>query len=739
MLSGFTIVRNAITLDFPIVPAIRSVLEVCDEVVVNVGRSDDGTRDVVAAIADPRVRILDSEWDFTKKNEMLSIETLKAMHACRGDWGIYIQADEVLHETGARLLKERVGEWDRDERVEGLLVDYRHFYAGFELVATSRRWYRREVRAIRLRRDIRPYQGAQGFRVGPGYRKIRARRTGAEMFHYGWARPARRMDRAGRAHRRPGRHRHVARGGDAARGPGGGRAAVRPVGCGRGAGTERGDRRARLVVAARPRRRALARRLGGAVHPARVDAGARPLRVRLGDGTARAVRDARGPHPARRARGGAVAVRHRPRDEGGGVVLRGRPGDDCGGGGDRPGRGRRGARAAASRDHRCGDRRRGRGADPSRRAAGVRGGGRRRHDAHARVAGAATLGGGRHRGGRVPDLDAAARRAARAAAVRADARPAGPLDARRGGARDGPALVRRAGAGVRPLRLRRVRLGLDHRGRVGGKPATGTRQRLVGARPRPRRVGRLARDPGVVRDTDLHRPPADEHPVHHPHRLRPSPRPLLSAVPPARGEPGGAPPQRWAHGVARPAGSSPVLSRCSYTLTYPSACVTWVNQRSACARHACGSRVSMVREASISSSSVSPSAPTSSVSTSGSAPRRVATTGVPENRASMVVRPNGSSHSAGIHRQRAPASSSAFSLPSTSPTNLIRRENVGRQPPASTRRRPVRFAASMAQWYPLALCSRPMKKSYSSFRSRNTNSRGSSPAYTNARWPKRAA
>src|SRR5437899_8235422 len=191
MLSGFTIVRNAITLDFPIVPAIRSVLEVCDEVVVNVGRSDDGTRDVVAAIADPRVRILDSEWDFTKKNEMLSIETLKAMHACRGDWGIYIQADEVLHETGARILKTRIAEWDRDERVEGLLVDYRHFYAGFDLVATSRRWYRREVRGIRLQRDIRPYPGAQGFRVVPDYRKIRARRTGAEMFHYGWARPAR--------------------------------------------------------------------------------------------------------------------------------------------------------------------------------------------------------------------------------------------------------------------------------------------------------------------------------------------------------------------------------------------------------------------------------------------------------------------------------------------------------------------------------------------------------------------
>ncbi len=191
MLSGFTIVRNAIKLDFPIVPAIRSVLDVCDEVVVNVGASEDETRDLVASLDDPRVRILDSRWDFTKQNEMLSIETRKAMAACRGRWGIYIQADEVLHEAGARLLKERTAEWDRDERVEGLLVQYLHFYGGFATVATSRRWYRREVRAIRLGADIRPFQGAQGFRVGAGYRKIRARLTDAVMFHYGWARPAR--------------------------------------------------------------------------------------------------------------------------------------------------------------------------------------------------------------------------------------------------------------------------------------------------------------------------------------------------------------------------------------------------------------------------------------------------------------------------------------------------------------------------------------------------------------------
>lgn len=189
MLSGFTIVRNAVRLDYPIVPAVRSILDLCDEVVVNVGRSDDGTRELVAAIGDPRVRIIDTVWDFSRGSEALSIETNRAMATCRGGWGVYIQADEVLHESGVALLRDAVRAADGDPRVEGLLVEYVHFYGDFETVATDRHWYRREVRVVRLGREIRSYWDAQGFRVGAGERRPRARVTGARMFHYGWARP----------------------------------------------------------------------------------------------------------------------------------------------------------------------------------------------------------------------------------------------------------------------------------------------------------------------------------------------------------------------------------------------------------------------------------------------------------------------------------------------------------------------------------------------------------------------
>jgi len=190
--SGFTIVRNAIKLDFPVEASIRSILPICDEVVVNVGRSEDETLDLVRSIGDPKIRIVQTDWDMTRRNTVLGLETHRAMRACTHPWGVYIQADEVLHERGAEELAAAIQDSDGDPRIEGLLVRYLHFYGGFETIATHRRWYRREVRAVRLAPglDIRPYQGAQGFRVGPSHRKIRARLTGAEMFHYGWARPA---------------------------------------------------------------------------------------------------------------------------------------------------------------------------------------------------------------------------------------------------------------------------------------------------------------------------------------------------------------------------------------------------------------------------------------------------------------------------------------------------------------------------------------------------------------------
>lgn len=191
-ISGFTMVRNATRLDFPLEASIRSVLPVVDEFVVNVGASDDDTLDRVRAIGSPKIRIVESTWDRSRGPAMLADETERARQACTGDWGIYIQADEVLADGAAEQLAAAAARHHADSHVEGLVVDYLHFYGGFDTVATNRSWYRRECRAIRLdpALDIHSFRDAQGFRVGPTHRRIRCVRTGARMHHYGWARPA---------------------------------------------------------------------------------------------------------------------------------------------------------------------------------------------------------------------------------------------------------------------------------------------------------------------------------------------------------------------------------------------------------------------------------------------------------------------------------------------------------------------------------------------------------------------
>lgn len=200
--SGFTLARNAIKLDFPLEASIRSILPLCDEVVVNVGRSEDETLELVRSIDDPRIRIIESEWDFSQGYHMLAHETQRAMQACSHPWGIYIQADEVLHEDGLDELGTALARYNGDPEVEGLLVNYRHFYGTPDYLGTRRRWYRREVRLLRLdpALGITSHEDAQGFRVGPDRRRIRVKLTGAYMHHYGWARPEPALAEKNRVH-----------------------------------------------------------------------------------------------------------------------------------------------------------------------------------------------------------------------------------------------------------------------------------------------------------------------------------------------------------------------------------------------------------------------------------------------------------------------------------------------------------------------------------------------------------
>jgi hypothetical protein len=189
--AGFTFIRNAVKFDYPIKEAILSVLPLCDEFVVCLGDSDDETEPLIRSIGDPRIRIIHSVWDDSLRQggHVLSVETDKALDAVSPDcdWAFYIQADEILHEKYLIPVRNSMEKWLKMPEVEGLLFDYLHFYATYDFVGDSRRWYRNEIRIIRNDKSIRSWKDAQGFRKEG--RKLKVKKADAAIFHYGWVKP----------------------------------------------------------------------------------------------------------------------------------------------------------------------------------------------------------------------------------------------------------------------------------------------------------------------------------------------------------------------------------------------------------------------------------------------------------------------------------------------------------------------------------------------------------------------
>ena len=196
-ISGFTIIKNAVTNDYPIVEAIRSVLPVVDEMIVLVGDCTDDTVQLIESINDPKIKIHHSVWDKALRSggNVLAVETNKAFHLIdpESTWAFYIQADEVIHEKYYATIKKGCEKYKDNNKVEGLLFKYVHFYGTYDYVGDSRKWYGHEVRIIRNDKKIQSFKDAQGFRVGE--RKLHVKPVEACVYHYGWVKSPEQMMR----------------------------------------------------------------------------------------------------------------------------------------------------------------------------------------------------------------------------------------------------------------------------------------------------------------------------------------------------------------------------------------------------------------------------------------------------------------------------------------------------------------------------------------------------------------
>lgn len=188
-ISGFSFARNADSLYYPIKESILSILPICDEFIIAIGKSTDRTRQIVESIGDPKIKIIDTVWEDRDKlgDHVFRRQANIALAACTGDWCFHLQSDEVIHENDLPIIQNRCLAHFDDKEVEGLLLNFRHFWGDYRHHIINHHWFTREIRIIRNGLGIESYKDSQSFRRDN--QKLMVAAIPATIFHYGWVRP----------------------------------------------------------------------------------------------------------------------------------------------------------------------------------------------------------------------------------------------------------------------------------------------------------------------------------------------------------------------------------------------------------------------------------------------------------------------------------------------------------------------------------------------------------------------
>jgi hypothetical protein len=190
--SAFTFIKNGQILGYPFLQSIQSIIPIVDEFIINVGKSEDNTLELVKSISSPKIRIIESEWNDSMQDSgyVYGQQKMIAQFNCSGDWAFYVEGDEVYHEDDLKQITQSMNMHLHDPNVEALVFDFKHFYGNSNSVLNSPGWYRSEARIIK--NSVRSYAPDGLFWVvldsNKKGRYPKAKHTGVNCYHYGWVR-----------------------------------------------------------------------------------------------------------------------------------------------------------------------------------------------------------------------------------------------------------------------------------------------------------------------------------------------------------------------------------------------------------------------------------------------------------------------------------------------------------------------------------------------------------------------
>lgn len=198
-ISGFSYIRNGFRYSYPFLQSVQSILPICDEFIIAIGNSEDGTKEAIEGIGSPKIKIINTVWDENLKSngKIFAQQANIALREITGDWAFHLQADEVIHENDIDKIREHIRASDNDRRIEGLLFGFLNFYGSFNCLNDTRYQHKKEIRIFRNNSNIFSYMDSQGFRKYPscndylnghkGY-KLKVKYIKVPVYHYSYVR-----------------------------------------------------------------------------------------------------------------------------------------------------------------------------------------------------------------------------------------------------------------------------------------------------------------------------------------------------------------------------------------------------------------------------------------------------------------------------------------------------------------------------------------------------------------------
>jgi hypothetical protein len=205
-ISAYSYVRNGFDYDCPFLQSIQSVLPICDEFVIAVGDSTDGTREAIVNLNNPKIKIIDTIWDqnLRTNGKIFAQQANIALKEISGDWAFHIQADEVIHENDLSKIIEQVKIVNENLEIEGLLFDFLNFYGSYDYLNNTRNQHLKEIRIFRNNLNVFSYRDSQGVRKYSSYdsylnnekgKKLKVKYIHIPVYHYSAVRNPSKMNK----------------------------------------------------------------------------------------------------------------------------------------------------------------------------------------------------------------------------------------------------------------------------------------------------------------------------------------------------------------------------------------------------------------------------------------------------------------------------------------------------------------------------------------------------------------